>query len=162
MIGQMARKNPWRGEERIKNQLLLKLGLRVSARTVRKYLPKLPAAPAGKPRCDQRWSTFLKNHAQAIVACDFCVVASATFQLFYVLAVKEHAPPDLFTLTRPRIQPPPGPSSNCAKLTRLCPAAQRRSGPQRYSLQAAHLKVGRAFVLPGSTLHAPLESNLHR
>jgi hypothetical protein len=45
--------------------LLLKLGLRVSPRTIRKYLPKLPTAPIDRPRGDQRWSTFLKNHAQA-------------------------------------------------------------------------------------------------
>ena len=51
----MARENPsWR-EERIANELLLKLGLRVSPRTVQKYWPKVPAAPAGNPRRDQRW-----------------------------------------------------------------------------------------------------------
>jgi putative transposase len=87
----MAHENPSWGEERIANELLLKLGLRVSPRTVRKYLPKLPSVPAGNPRRDQRWSTLLKNHAQAIVACGFCVVASTTFKLFYVLVVMEHA-----------------------------------------------------------------------
>ncbi len=44
----------------------------------------------GNPRRDQRWSTFLKNHAAAIIACDFFVVASATFRIFYVLVVMEH------------------------------------------------------------------------
>jgi hypothetical protein len=87
----MARENPSWGEERIVNELLLKLGLRVSPRTIRKYLPKLPAAPGGSPRRDQRWTTFLKNHADAIIACDFCVVASATFRILYVLVVMEHA-----------------------------------------------------------------------
>ena len=87
----MARENPSWGEERIANELLLKLGLRVSPRTNRKYLPNSPAAPDGKPRHDQRWSTFLKNHAAAIIACDFCVVASATFRLFYVLVIMDHA-----------------------------------------------------------------------
>jgi len=57
--------------------LILKLGLRVSPRTVRKYWPKVPTAPPGNPRRDQRWTTFPKNHAAAIIACDFCVVASA-------------------------------------------------------------------------------------
>jgi putative transposase len=71
--------------------LLVELGLRVSPRTVRKYLPKFPIAPAGNPRRDQRWSTFLKNHAAAIIACDFFVVASATFRILYVLVVMEHA-----------------------------------------------------------------------
>ncbi len=87
----MARENPSWGEERIANELLLKLGLRVSPRTIRKYLPKLPAAPGGNPRRDQRWSTFLKNHAEAIIACDFCVVATATFRILYVLVIMEHA-----------------------------------------------------------------------
>jgi transposase InsO family protein len=91
LIRRMASENPSWGEERIANELLLKLGLRVSPRTVRKYLPKLPSAPAGNPRRDQRWSTFLKNHAATIIACDFCVVASATFRLLYVLVVMEHA-----------------------------------------------------------------------
>jgi putative transposase len=88
----MARENPSWGEERIANELLLKLGLRVSPRTIRKYLAESPAAPTGNPRRDQRWSTFLKNHAEAIIACDFCVVASATFRILYVLVVMEHAP----------------------------------------------------------------------
>ncbi len=68
----------------------MKLGLRVPPRTIRKYLPKLTATPAGKPRDDQRWSTFLKNHAQAVIACDFCGVATATFRLLYVFVIMEH------------------------------------------------------------------------
>jgi putative transposase len=91
LIRKMAGENPSWGEERIANELLLKLGLRVSPRTIRKYLPESPAAPAGNPHRDQRWSTFLKNHADAIIACDFCVVASATFRILYVLVVMEHA-----------------------------------------------------------------------
>jgi hypothetical protein len=62
----MASENPVWGEERIANELLIKLGIRVSPRTVGKYMPK---RPAGQPRGDQRWATFLKNHALAIVAC---------------------------------------------------------------------------------------------
>ena len=91
LIRRMARENPSWGEERIANELLLKLGLRVSPRTIRRYLPNSPAGPSSKPLRDQRWSTFLKNHAEAIIACDFCVVASATFRMLYVLVVMEHA-----------------------------------------------------------------------
>jgi putative transposase len=40
LIRRVACENPTWGEERIANELLLKLGLRVSPRTVRKYLPK--------------------------------------------------------------------------------------------------------------------------
>ncbi len=83
----MATENPIWGEERIANELLLKLGLRVSPRTVRKYMPK---RPPGHARGDQRWATFLRNHAGAIVACDFFVAVTATFRLLYVLVVIEH------------------------------------------------------------------------
>ena len=87
LIRRMASENPLWGEARIANELLLKLGLRVSPRTARKYIPK---RPPGRPRGDQRWSTFLRNHAKAIVACDFFVTVSATFRLLYVLVLIEH------------------------------------------------------------------------
>jgi putative transposase len=63
------------------------LGSGVSPRTVSKYKPKIPP---GRPRGDQRWSTFLKNHAKAIVACDFFVAVTATFRTLYVFVVIEH------------------------------------------------------------------------
>jgi hypothetical protein len=77
----MARENRSWGQERIANELRLKLGLRVSPRTVRKYMPK---PVLGRPRGDQRWATFLRNHAQAIIACDFLVAVTATFRIVYV------------------------------------------------------------------------------
>jgi putative transposase len=83
----MANENPSWGEERIANELLLKLGIKVSPRTVSKYLPK---RPPDRPRRDMRWSTFLRLHAQGIVACDFFVAVTATFRLLYVFVVIEH------------------------------------------------------------------------
>jgi transposase InsO family protein len=91
LIRQMARDNPTWGQERIANELLLKLGLRVSPRTVRKYMPKRLNHSRGKRVPSQRWLTFVRNHAQAIVACDFCVVVTATFRVLYVFVVIEHA-----------------------------------------------------------------------
>jgi transposase InsO family protein len=87
LIREMALNNLSWGEELIANELLLKLGIRISPRTVRKYMPK---RPYGQPRGDQRWSTFVRNHAAAILASDFCVVVTATFRLLYVLVVIEH------------------------------------------------------------------------
>ena len=87
LIRRMAMENPLWGEERIANELLVKLGIRVSPRTVGKYMPK---RPPGQPRGDQRWSTFLRNHATAILACDFFVAVTATFRLLYVFIVIEH------------------------------------------------------------------------
>src|SRR5215471_11012082 len=91
LIRRMARENPTWGEERLANELLLKLGLRISPRTVRKYMPKRVDPSQGHRRSSQRWQTFVHNHAQAIVACDFCVVVTATFRLLYVFVVMEHA-----------------------------------------------------------------------
>ena len=91
LIRQMARDNPTWGQERIANDLLLKLSLRVSPRTVRKYMLKRLDRGPGKRVPSQRWSTFVRNHAQAIVASDFCVAVTATLHLLYVFVVIEHA-----------------------------------------------------------------------
>jgi hypothetical protein len=91
LIRQMARDNPTRGQERIANELLLKLGLRVSPRTVRKYMPKPLDPEQGRPARSQGWLTFVRNHAKGIVACDFCVAITATFRILYVFIVMEHA-----------------------------------------------------------------------
>src|SRR5712692_6898596 len=50
----------------------------------------MPQWPSGRPRGDQRWSTFLRNHAKAIVACDFFVAVTVTFRFLYVFVVIEH------------------------------------------------------------------------
>ena len=87
LIRRMAAENPPWGEERIANELLVKLGIRVSPRTVGKYMPK---RPRGQPRGDQRWSTFFINHAKAILACDFFVAVTATLRMLHVFVVIEH------------------------------------------------------------------------
>jgi putative transposase len=87
LIRRMANENPSWGEQRIANELLLKLDIRVSPRTVNKYLPK---RPTGRPRGDMHWSTFLRLHAQGIIACDFFLAVTATFRQLYVFVVIEH------------------------------------------------------------------------
>jgi putative transposase len=87
MIRRMANENPAWGEQRIANELLLKLGIQVSPRTVRKYPPR---HPPGRHRGDLRWSTFLRLHAQRIIACDFLLVVTAAFRLLYLFVVIEH------------------------------------------------------------------------
>ena len=83
----MASENPMWGEERIASELSVKLAMQGSPRPVRKYMPK---RLDGQPQGDQRWSTFLKNHARAILACDFLVAVTATCRLRYVFVVIEH------------------------------------------------------------------------
>jgi transposase InsO family protein len=91
LIRRMALENPTWGQERIANELLLKLGLKVSPRTVRKYMPDHCVGGPGSHHQSQRWSTFLRNHAKGIIACDFCVVVTATFRILYVFVLIEHA-----------------------------------------------------------------------
>jgi transposase InsO family protein len=84
----MATENPSWGQERIANELKLKLGIRVSPRTVEKYLHD---GPVRTPDPKQRWLTFVHNHAKVIVACDFFVVITATFRTLYVFVILELA-----------------------------------------------------------------------
>jgi putative transposase len=86
IILRFARENPTWGEERIADELLVKFGIRVSPRTVRKYFGP---GHRGGPRGDQRWAAFVRNHARAIVACDFLVSVSATFRVLYVFVAME-------------------------------------------------------------------------
>src|SRR5258708_23636776 len=81
----MARANVTWGEERMAAELRLKLGLCVSPRTVRRYMP-----PRGRPLnrvSSHRWSTFVHNHAEAVLACDFFVTITARFRTLYVFVI---------------------------------------------------------------------------
>ena len=77
------------GEERIADELPLKLGICVSPRTVRKYWPKQPAGAGRIRTSSQHGRTFVRNHAQGIVACDFLVAVTARFQVLYVFLMME-------------------------------------------------------------------------
>jgi putative transposase len=81
LIATMAAANRTWGEERIANELLLKLGIRLSPRTVRRYMPS--RAPRPHPGT-QAWSTFVRNHARCVLATDFFVVVTRTFRTLYV------------------------------------------------------------------------------
>src|SRR5262249_32272264 len=86
LIVHMASNNPTWGEERIANELLLKIGIQISPRTVSRYMPDVPVRPKVP---SQRWMTFVRNHAKAIIAADFFVVVTATFRVVYVLLIME-------------------------------------------------------------------------
>jgi len=81
--------NPTWGEERVAAALSVKLGILVSPRTVRAYWPQ-DVDPMGRRRISsQHWRSFVRNHAQAIVATDFLVAITAGFRELYVLVVME-------------------------------------------------------------------------
>jgi putative transposase len=96
LIGRMAAANPTWGEERIADELFLKLQIRISPRTVGKYMGRLPRTPGSR---DQRWATFLRNHAYEIVACDFFVAVTARFRILYIFVALEIGQGVWFTLT---------------------------------------------------------------
>jgi putative transposase len=87
LIRRMATENPSWGCRRIADELRLKLGITLSPRTIRKYLPKT-TRPSRRGR-DQTWAIFVRNHARAIVACDFVVSTTASFRTIYTLVVME-------------------------------------------------------------------------
>jgi putative transposase len=87
LIRAVASLNLTWGVRRIANELLLKLGLNVSHETIRKVLNLDPPTKDREP--DQRWATFVRNHAQAIVACDLLTVVTARFRVLYVLVAME-------------------------------------------------------------------------
>jgi len=84
LIKQMAQENRLWGAERIRGELL-KLGIKVSKRTIQKYMSKVRASSSGS----QTWSTFLKNHAKDIWACDFTVVHDLLFRPLYIFVIIE-------------------------------------------------------------------------
>jgi putative transposase len=87
LITDMALANHTWGEERIAAELLLKLGIRVSPRTIRQYMQRGGAPRAGAR--SQTWSTFVRNHARSVLACDFFATVTATFRVFHVFVVLE-------------------------------------------------------------------------
>jgi putative transposase len=85
----MTRENPTWGQARVASELSFKLGIVLSPRTVRKYWPWEPSDRRGRRVSSQQWKTFVRNHANAIVACDFLVAVTACFQFLYVLLILE-------------------------------------------------------------------------
>jgi putative transposase len=85
LIKQMARDNQLWGAERIRGELL-KLGLRVSKRTVQKYIRDAPRPGSSS----QRWATFLANHAHELWACDFLQVTDLLFRPLFAFFIVEH------------------------------------------------------------------------
>jgi putative transposase len=84
LIKEMARENRLWGAERIRGELL-KLGIRICKRTIQKYMRTVRTQ---QPR-GQKWSTFLRNHAGQIWACDFLQVTDLFFRPLFAFFIVE-------------------------------------------------------------------------
>lgn len=83
LILKLARENPRWGYRRIQGELQ-KVGVRVSATTIRSVLRSAGQPPAPR-REGPSWREFLRAQAKGIVACDFFTVETAWLRTIYVL-----------------------------------------------------------------------------
>jgi transposase InsO family protein len=74
------------GEDKIAEELAVKLFVKHSTSTIRKYM-----VIRRKPRAGQTWRTFVKNHAKQIYSCDFLSQYTALFSVVHILVVMEIA-----------------------------------------------------------------------
>jgi transposase InsO family protein len=84
LIRQMAKENRLWGAERIRGELL-KLGIHVCKRTIQKYMRHVRTQQSQ----GQKWSTFLRNHASQIWACDFLQVTDLFFRPLFAFFIVE-------------------------------------------------------------------------
>ena len=83
LIREMSIANPLWGAPRIHGELL-KLGIGIGQTSVAKYMARRRGPPS------QGWKTFLRNHANGIVAMDLFVVPTISFRLLYGLLIIGH------------------------------------------------------------------------
>ena len=79
----MSIANPLWGAPRIHGELL-KLGIEIGQTSVAKYMARRRGPPS------LGWQTFLRNHADGIVAMDLFVVPTISFRLLYGLLIIGH------------------------------------------------------------------------
>ncbi len=83
LIREISIANPLWGAPRIHGELL-KIGIDVSQSTVAKYMVR------GRRPPSQGWLSFLRNHADGIVAIDLFVVPTIGFRLLFGLVIVNH------------------------------------------------------------------------
>jgi putative transposase len=83
LILRVARENPRWGYPRIPGELA-KLGVRVSATTIRTLLRRQGLGPTPRPG-GLSWRAFLRQQAASVIACDFFTVETVWLKTLYVL-----------------------------------------------------------------------------
>jgi len=83
LVVRLGREDPRWGYQRIRGELL-KLGIRVSATTVRTILLRHGLDPAPR-RSGPTWTEFLRSQASGILACDLFTVETLRLKTLYVL-----------------------------------------------------------------------------
>ena len=83
LVREMSIANPLWGAPRIHGELL-KLGIDIGQTSVAKYMLRKRGPPS------QGWKTFLRNHADGIVAMDLFVAPTVSFRLLYGLLIMGH------------------------------------------------------------------------
>ena len=81
LIRDIAKRGRLWGAERIRGELL-KLGSKVSKRTIQKYMRGVRTKRGG-----QSWATFLANHADSAWACDFILAYDILFRQVYAFFI---------------------------------------------------------------------------
>ena len=85
-IRRISAEQPGWGEDRIAEELAIKLGVKHSTSTIRRYMVK-----RRRPRGGQTWKTFVRNHASQMFAVDFLTQYTALFSTVYIFVVMEIA-----------------------------------------------------------------------
>jgi transposase InsO family protein len=83
LIRTVTTANPLWGAPRIHGELL-KLGFKISERTVSRLMPKRHKEPS------QSWKTFLSNHVGQVVSIDFFTVPTVRLRVLFVFVVLAH------------------------------------------------------------------------
>jgi putative transposase len=82
LIRRIGTDHPESGEDRIAEELALKLGVPHSTSTIRSYRVR-----SRGPRGGQTWRTFIRNHASQVFAADFLTQHTALFTTVYIFVV---------------------------------------------------------------------------
>jgi transposase InsO family protein len=119
---------------------LRKLGIAVSASSVRRYRWRRPTRPPS-----QTWRTFLRNHAAQIWAADLFTVPTVTFRTLYVVFFLTH---DRRELVHVRVTAHP----TAAWVWRQLIEATAWGRQPRYVLRDRDAVYGRAFAAQAAAL----------